>query len=95
MLVSGALSRAYIKNSKPELDENGLTNLPISNECLERFKEEIQKRSNFTSPCKVHYWRLAKKTFISHQLQPYFIHISPMALSYHEVPKSPTLKDSK
>ena len=52
MLVSGALSRAYIKKSKLELDENGLTNLPISNECLERFKKEIQKRSNFTSPLK-------------------------------------------
>ena len=50
MLVSGALSRAYIKNSKPELDKNGLTNLPISNECLERFKKEIQKKIQLYKP---------------------------------------------
>ena len=49
MIVSDALSQAYIKNSKPEFDENSLirhvhfliSNLSISNKCLERFKEEI------------------------------------------------------
>ena len=48
MLVSDTLSRAYIKNSKPEFDENSLihhvdfviSNLPISNERLEQLKEE-------------------------------------------------------
>ena len=47
-------SRHY-KNSKPELDENSLihhihfviSNLPISNECLEQFKEGTQKDSIF------------------------------------------------
>ena len=51
ILVSDALSQAYIKNSKPEFDENSLihqvhfviSNLPISNERLEQFKEETQK----------------------------------------------------
>ena len=49
MLVSDALSRAYIKNSKPEFDENSfirhvhfvVSNLSISNKSLEQFKEEI------------------------------------------------------
>ena len=48
MLVLNALSQAYIENSKPDLDENSLThhvnfvisNLPISKERLEQFKEE-------------------------------------------------------
>ena len=48
MLVLDALGRAYIKNSKPEFDENSLMhhvhfvilNLPISNERLEQFKEK-------------------------------------------------------
>ena len=51
MLGLDALSRAYIKKSKLELDENSLIhrvhfltlNLPISNERLEQFKEETQK----------------------------------------------------
>ena len=51
MQVSDALSRAYIKNSKPEFDENNLidqahfviSNLPISNGRLEQFKEETRK----------------------------------------------------
>ena len=52
MLVSDALSREYIKNSKPESDENSLvhhdvhsiiSNFPISNEPLEQFKEKTRK----------------------------------------------------
>ena len=51
MLVSNALSQAYIKNSKPKFDENSLIyhvhfvilNLPITNERLEQFKEETRK----------------------------------------------------
>ena len=51
MLLSNALSRAYIKNSKPEFDENSLIhhvhfvilNLSISNEHLEQFKEQTQE----------------------------------------------------
>ena len=51
MLASDALSLGYIKNSKPEFDENNLIhhvhfailNLPISNERLEQFKEENRK----------------------------------------------------
>ena len=39
MSVSNARSRANIKNSKPEFDENSL----ISNKRLEQFKEETQK----------------------------------------------------
>ena len=53
ILVSDALIQAYIKNSKPEFDENNLihhvhfviSNLPISNERLEQFKEETRKDS--------------------------------------------------
>ena len=48
MLVSNALSQAYIKIWKIEFDENSLihhvhfviSNIPISNERLEQFKEE-------------------------------------------------------
>ena len=51
MLVLDALSWAYIKNSKPEFDENSLihyehfviSNLPTSNKRLEQFKEERRK----------------------------------------------------
>ena len=51
MLVSDALSQAYIKNSKPEFDENSLIhhvhfvilNLPVSNERLQQFKGETGK----------------------------------------------------
>ena len=51
MLALDALSRTYIKNSKPDFDENSLihqvhfviSNLPISNERLEQFNEETQK----------------------------------------------------
>ena len=51
MLVSNALSQAYIKIWKIEFDENSLihhvhfiiSNLPVSNERLEQFKEETQK----------------------------------------------------
>ena len=51
MLALDTLSRTYIKNSKPDFDENSLihhvhfviSNLPISNERLEQFNEETQK----------------------------------------------------
>ena len=51
MLVLDALSWAYIKNSKPEFDENSLIhyvhfvilNLHTSNKRLEQFKEERRK----------------------------------------------------
>ena len=56
MLVSDALSRAYIKILKPEFDENNLIhhvhfviwNLLISNERFKKFKEEIQKNTSFS-----------------------------------------------
>ena len=51
MLVSDALIRGYIKNSKSVFDENSLihhvyfviSNLPMSNERLEQFKKETWK----------------------------------------------------
>ena len=51
MLVLDALTRAYVKNSKPELDENNrihhvhfvTLNLSISNKRLGQFKEESRK----------------------------------------------------
>ena len=51
MLVSDALSQAYIQNSKPEFDENSLihhvhfviSNFPVSNERLQQFKGETGK----------------------------------------------------
>ena len=51
MLALDTLSRTYIKNSKPDFDENSLihhvhfviSNLPISNKRLEEFKQETQK----------------------------------------------------
>ena len=63
MLASDALSQGYIKNSKPEFDENRLIhhvhfvilNLLISNRHLEQFKEETPKNLNFANPTKVHY----------------------------------------
>ena len=41
MLVSDALSRVYIKTTKPELCEN---NLHFSNERLKQSKEETKKK---------------------------------------------------
>ena len=41
MLVSDALSRVYIKTTKPELYEN---NLHFSNERLKQFKEQTKKK---------------------------------------------------
>ena len=60
MLVSDTLSEAYIKNSKPEFDENSLIyhvhfvilNLPISNKRLEQFKEETRKDPILQIPVK-------------------------------------------
>ena len=60
MLVSDTLSEAYIKNSKPEFDENSLIyhvhfvilNLPISNKRLEQFKEETRKDPILQIPIK-------------------------------------------
>ena len=60
MLVSDTLSEAYIKNSKPEFDENSLIydvhfvilNLPISNKRLEQFKEETRKDPILQTPIK-------------------------------------------
>ena len=51
MLVLDALSQAYVKNSKPELDENSrihhvhfvTLNLSISNKRLEQFNKESRK----------------------------------------------------
>ena len=60
MLVSDALSRAYIKSSKPEFDENNLvhhlhfviSNLPFNNERLEQFKEKTLKDPFLQTPIK-------------------------------------------
>ena len=88
--VSDALSRAYIKNSKPEFDENSLihhvhfvfSNLPISNERLKHFKEETRKDPILQTliKCTIEGW--PEKTLISYELHPYFTHRSD--ISYHE-----------
>ena len=57
MLVLDAISRADIKNLKPEFDRNSLThhmhfvisNLPISNKHLAQFKEETQNDPSLKS----------------------------------------------
>ena len=57
MLVLDAISRACIKNSKPEFDGNSLihhmhfviSNLPISNKHLAQFKEETQNDPSLKS----------------------------------------------
>ena len=88
MLVSDALSGAYIKNLKPGLDENSLIHhlhfvildLPISNKLWEQFKEtqfyKPRDPKKFTNPYTVHYWRFP------HKLRPYFTHRGD--ISYHE-----------
>ena len=90
MLVSDALSRAYIKNSKPELDENSLihhvhfviSNLPISNKCLEQFKEKTQKDPILQTLIKYTIEGWPEKSLISEELHPYFTHCSD--ISYQE-----------
>ena len=57
MLVLDAISRADIKNLKPEFDENSLThhmhfvisNLPISSKHFAQFKEETQNDPSLKS----------------------------------------------
>ena len=86
MLALDALSRTYIKNSKPDFDEKSLirhvhfviSNLPISKKHLGN-----PKRCSFGNPYKVHYWRLARKTLILHELHLFFTQRSD--ISYHEV----------
>ena len=64
MLVSDALSRVYMKNSKPEFDENSLidhvhfviSNLPISNKRLEQFKEKTRTDPILQNLIKVERW---------------------------------------
>ena len=90
MSVSDALSRAYIKNSKPEFDENSLihhvhfvfSNLFISNERLKQFKEETRKDPILQTLIKYTIEGWPKKTLISYELHPYFTHCSD--ISYHE-----------
>ena len=90
ILVSDALSQAYIKNSKPEFDENSLihqvhfviSNLPISNERLEQFKEGTQKDPILKTLMKYTIEDWPETTLISHELHPYFTHCSD--ISYHE-----------
>ena len=84
MLVSDALIRAYIKNSKPEFDENSLihhihfviSNLPISNELLEQLKEETRKDPILQTLIKYTIKGWSEKTLVSHELHPYFTHCS-------------------
>ena len=98
MLAWDALSRAYIKNSKPEFDENNLIHdvnfvisiLPIRNERLEQFKEETRKDTILQILIKYTIEGLPEKTLISHELHPYFTHRSD--ISYHE---GPLLKDQR
>ena len=90
MLGLDVLSRAYIKKSKLELDENSLIhhvhfltlNLPISNERLEQFKEETQKDLILQTLVKYIIESWPEKSFISQQLPPYFTHRSDTY--YHE-----------
>ena len=88
MLVSDALSRAYMKNSKPEFDENSLihhvhfviSNLPINKKHLEQFKEKTRKNPILQNLIKVELW--PEKSLILKELHPYFSHRSD--ISYHE-----------
>ena len=90
MLVSDTLSEAYIKNSKPEFDENSLIydvhfvilNLPISNKRLEQFKEETRKDPILQTPIKYTVEGWPEKTLFSHELYSYFSHRSD--ITYHE-----------
>ena len=90
MSVSDALSRAYIKNSKPEFDENSLihhvhfvfSNLPINNERLEQFKEETLKDPILQTIIKYTTKGWPEKTLILYELHPYFTHRSD--IPHHE-----------
>ena len=90
MLVSDALSRSCIKNSKPEFHENSLIHhlhfvslsLPISNELLEQFKEETRIDPIFQKLIKHAIEGWPDKTLIPHELHSHFIHCSD--ISYHE-----------
>ena len=90
MLLLDALSRAYIKNSKGEFDGNSLihqvhfviSNLPISNERLEQFKEETPKAPILQTLIKYTIEGWPEKFLISQELHPYFIYRSD--ISYHE-----------
>ena len=89
MLVLDALSRAYIKISKPEFDKNSLmhhvhfviSNLPINNEHLEQL-EETRKDRILQTLLKYTIKRWAEKTLILHELHPYFTYRSD--ISYQE-----------
>ena len=75
---------------KPEFDENSLihhvdfviSNLPISIERLEQFKEETRKDSIMQTLIKYTIEGWPEKPLISQELQPYFGHRSD--ISYHE-----------
>ena len=58
MLALDALSRTYIKNSKPDFDENSLihhVHFVISNLPLSKKRSGNPKRCSFGNPYKVHY----------------------------------------
>ena len=90
MLVSDAISRAYVKNSKPEFDENSLIHhvnfvildLPLSNKRLEQFKEQTRKDPILQTLIKYTIEGWPEKTLTSHELHPYFTHSSD--ISYNE-----------
>ena len=79
-----AISRAYVKNSKPEFDENSLIHhvnfvildLPLSNKRLEQFKEQTRKDPILQTLIKYTIEGWPEKTLISHELHPYFTHSS-------------------
>ena len=89
ILASNALfnvCRAFIKNSKPEFDEDCLNhhvhfaflNLPISNKCLEQFKEETRKDPILqTLKDTTEGW--PEITLISHELHPRFTYRSAIS----------------
>ena len=87
MIVSHALSRAYIKNGKAEFDENNLihqvhfviSSLPISNERLKQFKEETRKDLILQTLRKYTIKGWPEKTILSHELNPYFTHLSSIS----------------
>ena len=90
MLVSDALIRVYIKNLKPEFDNNSLIhrmhfvilNLPISNERLQQFKEETRKDPISQTLVKYVIEGWPEKTLIPQELHPYSTHCSD--ISYRE-----------
>ena len=82
MLVSDALSWIYIKNSESDFDENSLlnhvyfviSNLPVSNERLEQFKEENRNDPIIQTLIKYIIEDCPEKTLFSNELRPYFAH---------------------